>query len=145
MLFYTGVTRSASVILKQQAQMMEEDHGKSALVRRMAEMVSPFRAALQAGDLQLVGDMLHSAWELKSAISAGITNRFIDEMYARGRSSGALGGKLLGAGGGGFMLFCVRPERREEVARALGEFREVPFSINWTGSTIVFYDPPKHA
>jgi D-glycero-alpha-D-manno-heptose-7-phosphate kinase len=145
MMFYTGVTRSASAILRQQAQIMEENAEKSALVRRMAEMVAPFRHALQAGDLQSLGDMLNSAWELKSAVTAGITNPFIDEMYARGRSAGALGGKLLGAGGGGFMLFCVRPERREEVALALHEYREVPFTINWTGTTIVFYNPPKHA
>lgn len=145
MIFYTGVTRSASAILKQQAQIMEKDGNKSALVRRMAEMVIPFREALQAGDLQVVGDILHSGWEMKCAVSAGITNQRIDEMYARGRTAGALGGKLLGAGGGGFMLFCVRPERREEVARALHEYREVPFTINWTGTTIVFYNPPKHA
>jgi D-glycero-alpha-D-manno-heptose-7-phosphate kinase len=145
MMFYTGVTRSASAILKQQVQTMEKDSGKSALVRRMAEMVVPFRRALQSGDLQLVGDILHAGWELKSAVSEGITNQAIDEIYAKGRQAGALGGKLLGAGGGGFMLFCVRPERREEVSRALSQYREVSFAINWTGSTIVFYNPPKHA
>jgi D-glycero-alpha-D-manno-heptose-7-phosphate kinase len=145
MMFYTGTTRSASAILEQQALIMEQDASKSAMVRRMAELVVPFRQALQAGDLQAVGEMLNLGWNLKSAVSAGITNPHIDEMYAKGCAAGALGGKLLGAGGGGFMLFCVRPERREEVARALRGYREVPFAINWTGTSIVFYNPPKHA
>jgi D-glycero-alpha-D-manno-heptose-7-phosphate kinase len=143
MMFYTGTTRSASAILKQQARTMERDSTKSALVGRMADMVVPFRKALQEGDLQAVGELLNLGWELKRAVADGITNQHIDEMYAHGRIAGALGGKLLGAGGGGFMLFCVRPERREEVARALHDYREVPFKINWSGSTIVFYTPPK--
>jgi D-glycero-alpha-D-manno-heptose-7-phosphate kinase len=141
MMFYTGTTRSASAILQEQARTMERDASKSAMMRRMAQMCEPFRKALQDGNLQAVGELLHMGWELKSAIADGITNSSIDNMYARGRKAGALGGKLLGAGGGGFMLFCVQPDRREEVRRAMQEFREVPFAINWTGTTIVFYTP----
>jgi D-glycero-alpha-D-manno-heptose-7-phosphate kinase len=144
MMFYTGATRSASAILQEQARTMERDASKSALVRRMAEMCGPFRKALQEGNLQVVGELLHTGWELKSAVADGISTPAIDNMYARGRKAGALGGKLLGAGGGGFMLFCVQPDRREEVSRAMQEFREVPFAMNWTGSTIVFYTPTYH-
>jgi D-glycero-alpha-D-manno-heptose-7-phosphate kinase len=144
MMFYTGTTRSASAILQEQARAMERDAGKSALVRRMADMCGPFRKALQEGNLQAIGELLHMGWELKSAVANGISNPGIDKMYARGRKAGALGGKLLGAGGGGFMLFCVQPDRREELSSAMQEFREVPFAMNWTGSTIVFYTPTNH-
>jgi D-glycero-alpha-D-manno-heptose-7-phosphate kinase len=142
MLFYTGTTRSASTLLLSQAQAMASDEGKSDLVRQMAEMVVPFRKALQEGNLETVGNLLNLAWELKSAVTGGISNAQIDDMYTRGRMAGALGGKLLGAGGGGFMLFCVPPERRADVAHGLRDYRLVPFKINWTGSTIVFYSPP---
>jgi D-glycero-alpha-D-manno-heptose-7-phosphate kinase len=145
MMFYTGITRSASAILEQQIQAMERDAGKSGMVRRMAEMVIPFRKVLQSGDLQGVGEMLTEGWKLKSAVGAGVTNPHIDEMHAQGCAAGAFGGKLLGAGGGGFMLFCVPPERRAAVAKALAGYRELPCTINWTGSTIVFYNPPQQA
>ena len=144
MMFYTGTTRSASAILQEQARTMECDANKSALVRRMSELCGPFRKALQDGNLDAIGELLHMGWEMKSAVTNRISNPSIDDMYARGRNAGALGGKLLGAGGGGFMLFCVRPERREELSAAMHEFREVPFVMNWTGSTIVFYTPTNY-
>jgi D-glycero-alpha-D-manno-heptose-7-phosphate kinase len=87
--------------------------------------------------------MLNLGWELKREVAAGITNPQLDEMHDLGCKAGAFGGKLLGAGGGGFMLFCVPPERRDAVARALHEYRQIPFLFNWTGTTIVFYTPPK--
>jgi D-glycero-alpha-D-manno-heptose-7-phosphate kinase len=143
MMFYTGITRSASAILEQQTRVLATDADKSALMRRMTDMVAPFRTALQAGDLSSIGELLDLGWKLKSGVTAGITNTTIEAMHARAREAGAFGGKLLGAGGGGFMLFCVPPEKRTAVSQALSEYRQVPFAINWTGSSIVFYTPPR--
>jgi len=85
--------------------------------------------------------LLHEAWQLKKSLSRKISNSLIDNIYARARKCGALGGKLLGAGGGGFMLLFVPPEKREKVRQALDDFLEVKFSFENEGSQIIYYNP----
>jgi D-glycero-alpha-D-manno-heptose-7-phosphate kinase len=105
----------------------------------MTSLVDDSRAAVQAGDLESFGAMLHENWLLKSSLTDGITNPKIDRWYAAARGAGAYGGKLLGAGDGGFLLVQAPQDRHEAVCRALSELRPVPFRFERSGSQIIFY------
>ena len=98
------------------------------------------RVLTSGSDIQEFGRLLHDAWQIKKSLSDRISNADIDHCYAEARSAGAIGGKILGAGGGGFMLFFVPPARQEGLRERLGLMR-VPFRFERTGSRIVFYDP----
>lgn len=141
LLFYTGVARSASDILRNQIDSMAVDDGKTKVVCRMAEMTEDFRHAIQDDNLAWVGELLHEAWVLKQSVSPEISNSLIDDMYARARGAGALGGKLLGAGGGGFLLVCAPPDRHDAVRRALADYRCLLLRFDWAGSSIILYTP----
>jgi D-glycero-alpha-D-manno-heptose-7-phosphate kinase len=141
LLFYTGVTRSASDILRNQIQIMESSDEKTDVVRRMAAMTDDFRHAIQDNNLDWVGDLLHEAWVLKQSVSDQISTGVIDEMYSSACRAGALGGKLLGAGGGGFLLVCAPLERHDAIRRALCRYRCLPLRLDWTGSSIILYSP----
>ena len=135
MLFFTGVTRKADHILKEQKDNIAE---RLASLRRMKAMVHEGRAALQAGRLDALGELLHEAWEEKKKLASQISNGEIDEMYAAARRAGAIGGKIAGAGGGGFLLLYCPPEKREAVRAALSRLRELPFQIEPDGSKVIF-------
>ena len=90
------------------------------------------------GDIESLGTMLDGAWKLKKSLSAGISNPLIDEAYAAARSAGADGGKLLGAGGGGFLMFYANPSRHDAIRMALGDLRETPFRFSRQGSRVIF-------
>jgi D-glycero-alpha-D-manno-heptose-7-phosphate kinase len=141
LLFYTGVTRSASDILRNQIDMMSSSNVKTDIVCRMAAMTEDFRHAIQDNNLAWVGNLLHEAWVLKQSVSDEISTSLVDEMYANARRAGALGGKLLGAGGGGFLLVCAPVERHDEVRRALAGYRCLPLRLDWTGTSIILYSP----
>ena len=87
------------------------------------------------------GHLLHECWKVKRTLTGSITNSSLDEIYEAGRSAGALGGKILGAGGGGFMLFFVPPERRKELRTRLKNLLCVPFGFSNRGSHVVVYEP----
>jgi D-glycero-alpha-D-manno-heptose-7-phosphate kinase len=141
LLFYTGVTRSASDILRNQISIMSANHGKTESVRRMAAMTDDFRHAIQDTNLEWVGNLLHEAWILKQSVSDEISTGVIDDMYTSARRAGAWGGKLLGAGGGGFLLVCAPIERHDEVRHALAGYRCLPLKFDWTGTSIILYSP----
>ena len=86
------------------------------------------------------GSLMHDAWLIKRELSDKITNPLIDQIYETGRNAGAIGGKLIGAGGGGFILFFVRPTKHKRVKEALKDLLHVPFSFDRTGSQIIFYN-----
>ena len=129
--FYTGGTRSASAQLA-------GDTAKQAALRTMVSLVGDARRALQDGDLDGFGEILHENWRLKASLAREISNSQIDDWYRRARSAGAIGGKLLGAGGSGFLLIQVPQERREDVVKALAELRPVPMGFERSGSQIIF-------
>jgi D-glycero-alpha-D-manno-heptose-7-phosphate kinase len=139
MLFFTGFVRNASEIAG--AQIANTPRRTSEL-RRMYELVGEAQQVLiGGGDLTEFGRLLHEGWTLKRRLSELVSTSQIDEIYERARSAGAVGGKLLGAGGGGFMLLFVPPERQTQVRRALAETLYVPFEFEHSGSQIIFYDP----
>jgi len=139
-LYYTGVTRAAGSILETQSRAMRQRPRAFAIMQRMVELSRRMRLELEAGNVESVGEMLHEGWMLKRALTAGITSPAIDEYYARARAAGAVGGKLLGAGGGGFMLFFASAPAHERIGAAL-KLRRVPFAFEREGSKIVFYQP----
>lgn len=139
MLFYTGIRRTAANVastfvhdLAQRAQHLE----------RMKDMVEEGLSILNENrDIAEFGGLMHRAWQAKCALSSAVSNGEVDGMYARARSAGALGGKLTGAGGGGFLLLFVPPEKQEAVRRELGDFIYVPFKFDFSGSQIIHYGP----
>ncbi len=133
-LFYTGITRQAQNILKQQDARTDEN--KDALLR-LRDLAGETRDALLARNWARVGEALDEGWRLKRSLSAGITNDQIEEAYARAKAAGATGGKITGAGGGGFFLIFHPPERSAQVAQALSAMRRVPVRISTEGSQIL--------
>ncbi len=140
LLLYTGLTRSANDILEEQGRNSSHDESTRQSLREMTRLAGQLREALQRGELDGVGEVLHQGWLEKRKLASGITNSTIDEWYARARAHGAIGGKLLGAGGGGFLLFFARPERHADITQALPELRPVPFRFEPQGSKIIFVE-----
>jgi D-glycero-alpha-D-manno-heptose-7-phosphate kinase len=137
MMFYTGMTRSASNLLQVQADNLATDADKRRATGRLARMAEELRDELMLGNAAALGESLHEGWMLKKSLAAGISSGFLDDAYSAARSAGAVGGKLLGAGGGGFFLFWVADDRRAAVRAALSGLTETPFSLDTVGASIV--------
>jgi D-glycero-alpha-D-manno-heptose-7-phosphate kinase len=139
-LFFTGFSRTASEIAKEQ---VKETPKRYAELSRMLEMVDEAVEIVSNPSRQIseFGSLLHDGWNLKKSLTDKITNPLIDEIYDAGREAGAIGGKLLGAGGGGFMLFFVPPDRRDALIRRLRKLLCVPFAFSGRGSHVVVYEP----
>ncbi len=137
LLFYTGITRDAGDVLK--SQQSRANHNQKRL-GKMTQLVEPFVAELQFpdGELSRLGKLLHQGWKYKQSLAQSITSPEIDEYYEKAMSSGSTGGKLLGAGGGGFLLLFAEPSKQESVRRAIGELMELPIEYEPYGSRIVF-------
>lgn len=139
-LFYTGRQRSASGVLANQREAIRDGRATQAL-GEMRDLAYAFRDALGAGDLATAGELLHANWELKRKLAPDVSDEAIDGWYAAAREAGAAGGKLLGAGAGGFLLIFADPERQPAVRAALdGHLREVPFSFAAHGTRIMYLD-----
>lgn len=139
MLFYTGIEQSAAPILAEQKSRTAEN---TAALLEMRRLVDQAEEILTAGHtLDPFGELLHRAWEVKKGLSSGISNAAIDGAYAAARAAGALGGKLLGAGGRGFLLLYAPPARHDAVRAALRGLRDVAFALSRGGSRILFPAP----
>jgi D-glycero-alpha-D-manno-heptose-7-phosphate kinase len=136
--FYTGVTRSASELLQRQVKEMAVDGCKSKAVSQMVRLAETAYAELCAGNVDSLGEMLHEAWQIKKRLTNGISSAAIDDAYQAAIDAGAKGGKLLGAGGGGFLMLYADPERHDDIRRALASLRETPFRFAAQGSSIIF-------
>jgi D-glycero-alpha-D-manno-heptose-7-phosphate kinase len=136
--FYTGITRSASNILQHQQRAVGSEKKKQAVMRQMADLARQLRHDLQQNRADAFGEIIHEGWALKKSLSRGITNDLIDDWYAKARKAGAVGGKLLGAGAGGFLMFYAPPERHGAITQALGNLRRVDFRFEPQGSRIIF-------
>ena len=138
MLFFTGFSRTASSIAKSQIENIPQ---KKAELSRMHEMVYEAIDVLNGKDLLKFGQLLDESWKLKRTLSDKISSEYIDHLYSTAIKAGAVGGKLLGAGGGGFVLFFVEPSKKEKVRQSLKDLLEVPFKFENLGSQIIFYQP----
>ncbi len=138
--FFTGRTRSASQILARQSETLKSESRK-ILMRRMVELAHLMKAELERGAMEGLGTILDENWRLKVQMADGISDPQIDSWYRMAMSNGAYGGKLLGAGNGGFMMFIAPPERHGDVAAALADLDQVPFMFDRTGAQIVYYQP----
>jgi len=139
-LYFTGFSRIASEIAQAQIKATPK---KTSELRTMLEMVDAAESIVADGNRPLsdFGHLLHESWRLKRSLTQDISNQSIDEIYEAGRSAGALGGKLLGAGGGGFMLFFVAPEKRDALRQRLKNLLCVPISFNNKGSQVIVHEP----
>jgi len=141
MLFFTGVSRYSSEIAHEQVK--NTNNNKKEL-SAMAEMTNRAIEILNSNsDIIEFGKLLHESWQLKKRLSERISNSVIDKMYQRALSNGAVGGKILGAGGGGFMLLFVPPEKQNKLRRAFKDFLEVKFAFEKDGSQIIYYNLQK--
>ncbi len=135
--FYTGITRSASTILQDQQAHLATEKRKQNVTRQMVDLARTLRQELQQNRAGSFGEIIHEGWRLKKTLARQISTDAIDDWYARARKAGATGGKLLGAGTGGFLLFCAPPERHDAIAAAL-KLRRVDFQFEPQGSRIIF-------
>lgn len=140
MLFFTGFARCASDIAREQLGNIRRRTGQLRAIRDMVEaaigiLIDPNRP------LRELGALLHESWRLKRELSTSVSNAQIDDIYQAGLDAGAIGGKLLGAGGGGFMVFLVDPQNRERLRQRLKKFIHVSVDFDNDGSRIVLYQP----
>jgi D-glycero-alpha-D-manno-heptose-7-phosphate kinase len=136
--FYTGLTRSASDLLRQQSADVATPGAKSDATGALVRLAEAAFSDLCAGNISSLGVMLHEAWQAKKQLSSGVTCTVIDEAYRAAMDAGAEGGKVLGAGGGGFLMFLAPPERHDAIRCALRRLRETPFRFAGHGSRIIF-------
>jgi len=141
MLFYTGIQRYAHEVLEQQLERTRSGVLSSYLRKLYALVEQGIDVLSNEHHLSSFGELLNDGWNCKKQLSDTISNQIIDNAYERARNAGAIGGKLLGAGSGGFLLLYVEPYNREEVSRSLSDMREVTFDLENQGSRIIFYRP----
>ena len=144
LLFFTGFTRFSSDI--QKANRGGDTQQKQKMLSEMAGLVTDAEAILteKSRDLDDFGRLLDETWRLKRRTGSAVSTSSIDLLYDKGISAGALGGKLLGAGGGGFLLFYVQPEKQEEVIRQMAGLMQIPFEFEEGGSRVVYYAPESY-
>ena len=135
MLFYTGKTRSANTILAEQNDQIPQ---RREVLREMGGLPEILEACLHNGNLDEIGHILHQNWERKKSLASGISDAAIDQLYETALAAGAIGGKITGAGGGGFLLLYCSGEKKEQVRQALSHLTELPFRFESQGSKIIF-------
>lgn len=142
MLFFTGFTRFSADIQKQTKISLKT---KTAFLNKMLDLVDTAQSILEtnSSDIDDFGRLLDETWKLKRNLASSVSTSFIDELYEKGITAGALGGKLLGAGGGGFLLFYVPKEKQDEVRKALG-LLEIPFNFENGGTRVIYYAPEEY-
>jgi len=140
LMFYTGLTRDARVILGDQQKRMASEEATLRAHVRMRDYARELRDQLWRNEIDDFGNLLHANWLLKRELAPGISNERIDTWYARARAAGAEGGKVLGAGGGGFLLLYCRPERQARVRAALSDLREFPFEFEAQGTRLILIE-----
>lgn len=139
MLFYTGIKRTASNIAESYVNDIENKKRDLRILRDLVEESVSFLNSRQ--DITGFGELLREAWQAKQSLSSKVSNSYVDGLYDEAVSAGAIGGKLTGAGGGGFLLLFVPPSRQMKVRERLNKLIHVPFKFEFSGSQIIFFDP----
>ena len=135
LLFFTGVTRESSTILAEQNQ---NTGNNAAALRTLKQMAYQAKDVLREGDLQTFGAMMDESWTIKKRLANQISNEKIESLYQKARQAGAWGGKITGAGGGGFLMLVCPPECRKAVRQELSDLRELPFELTKEGTKVIF-------
>lgn len=139
LMLYTGLTRSADKILEVQNKETKKSVNKKNILGQMVELAKELKLVLEKGDLDKFGDLLHQNWELKKKMAPGISGEQIDKWYKIARDKGAIGGKILGAGGGGFLLLYAPKQKHKSILVALTKLRPIDFKFETEGSKIIYY------
>ena len=141
MMFFTGFTRFSSDVQRVNNETSIEE--KKEKLKKMYDMVDEAEEILcnKNKNLDDFGRLLDKSWRLKKQTGKGVSTGAIDELYEKGMEAGALGGKLLGAGGGGFLVFYVQPEKQKKVKKAMKDLMYIPFEFDNEGATIIHYSP----
>ena len=144
LMFFTGFTRFSSDVQKANSSGNQQD--KNAMLREMYSLVDEAEKVLtdKTADLDDFGRLLDHTWKLKRRTGSAVSTNSIDGLYSRGIEAGALGGKLLGAGGGGFLVFYVRPEHQENVRKAMSDLMYIPFEFENGGTRVIHYTPESY-
>ena len=137
-MFFTGISRTASEIAKKQIIATEKKLSELDKMKLMVEEACNILCSSKFS-VKDFGELLNESWHLKRSITDAISSDFIDDVYQRGLKAGAIGGKLLGAGGGGFLAFVVEKDRRERLIESLQDLLHVPFHFDQMGSHIIHY------
>lgn len=135
MLFFTNRTRRSAAILEEQKASIED---KNTVLRQMRDQALEAKAFLENGKIEELGALLDRGWQHKKTLASRISDSELDTMYNLAQEAGALGGKISGAGGGGFLLLYCPPDRQDAVAEALSDYREMPFALERDGSKVIF-------
>jgi D-glycero-alpha-D-manno-heptose-7-phosphate kinase len=135
LLFYTGIERISSTILETQKASIDENY---KLLDEMVKLSEQMRESIVNNDITMFGELLHEGWERKKKLASNVSNNGIDEYYEKARKAGAIGGKILGAGGGGFLLLFCEEDLQGNVRKALSNLRESPFLFEPQGSKIIY-------
>jgi D-glycero-alpha-D-manno-heptose-7-phosphate kinase len=140
LLFFTGIARNASDIAEEQIKNTSKNEKELMEMSRLVDTAYGIVTS-DKPDFRLFGKMLNETWKLKRGLSGKISNKFIDDIYETALKNGAEGGKLLGAGGGGFMLFYAEPENHKKIRESLKHLLNIPFEFDFSGSEVIFYSP----
>lgn len=135
LMFYTGLERISSTILKDVNRTLDDTYTH---LDKMVGIAEAMQLRLNEGDVSCVGDSLHEGWQRKKELAGSITNQIIDDYYRRGLQAGARGGKVLGAGGGGFLLFYCDENKQDALRNSLADLQEAPIEFEPQGSKIIY-------
>lgn len=139
LLFFTGITRDANTILSEQKKNVSSQKNFE-IMSEMVSLVEPFIEAVSQFDIETCGKLLDRNWQLKKEMASGITQPQIEQMYEKAKMAGAWGGKIAGAGGGGFLLLMVSRNVQNDIFEAMRDYREMPFMLERSGSKVIFDD-----
>ncbi|GAB4431848.1 MAG: GHMP kinase [bacterium] len=139
LMFYTGETRSAGEILSEQKANLN-DNKKVSFLHKMVSLTYDLKNEFMKGNIDALGEILHTGWMYKKELASNITNDKIEHYYNLAIKNGALGGKVLGAGGGGFLLFYVKEENKEKLKNALKDLYRLDFRFETQGTTMIYYE-----
>lgn len=137
LLLFTGFSRFSTVVAKAQVDKIKQNAEQLQIMRSMVDEAAEILVSEK--DIRLFGELLHETWKLKRSLAQEVSTSDVDAIYETARAHGAIGGKLLGAGGGGFIILFVEPSRQNDVCRALSGLIRVPFKFEQEGSRIIYY------
>lgn len=138
LMFYTGDVRDANVILGEETKNLASQDDKIIATKKLCDMTHTLKTSFENNDIDALGPIMKENWDIKKSLAKGISNPVIDKYYEKAMAAGSTGGKLLGAGGGGFLLFyCPTEEIKQNLRKSLTDLKEMPFELDQAGCSII--------